>query len=1161
MAHPQQPTQKLRDAWARVLEHSTAVDAASDSTVAGAIRLRMTTFEYLIRRYLLQIRYGCGSANCTTPTCFSCVERVTHKPVRRPSPLTARALAYHLASQDDPASGLCAPTQLAFRFASTAEFDIESVDPSRFKIDSRSLSQNLFNSRVSRTLRIMHDGEETTGQVGEGDLSGASKEHSGNKAGTPLSDPVSTLSNHLERLAVDQSSANNEKEAIGALGEAEENTEASAVPSNGVVCEPGGDSLTESAAQSVDGDSDSSKENPVLTPPSDVTMDGIAANGSAPQVLSSRASSQDPQKPRPSASPPKPSVRKLRIPARPEPVSKRRNSPIKSIFSTTHLTCAIMEDLKRIAMSDGSIPDTRTRDAIIEPAGSLLDPRSKSSRWRMVDECLFRCLSNPKILLKSFREKTTAWTHRSTPLAHLDAWEMEHAFRSWQPINGSLIYDSLWYSLECLFTPPPELKIRRPSRTKKPVPADMPKHCEGDEPLVYVADEDAAHIIMICIHALTSLVTRGKPNAWKFVRGLRPFGWISPNDTQNLADNQTTVPYTPMWLMITDQLEYEPALRLATRLVRAIGARRCFSEMLKNTSNEYSVSSEWVMSIVYKHLVDCERYRRVGLFRANWDEERVMDTWSNWTVAGTLVEWLKTIVLKNWTGQHELRRWDSLGAAAEILGDLYDHSNLNIHRHMYELSFFKYKLDTTELINSYIDRKDDPNHRHILQCPFFFPSGLLVQFFRALSFSSMSKHFTAAGNNYHLQDRFSRHFLSDQWRDYLDQHYAVASSRYLSLDVRRSHVLEDAFDQLWGLEKRQLLLPLKVRMGKLEGEQGVDQGGVAQEFFRVALAEAFNPDNDPTTRMTWFQPFSLESLARFELIGLLFSIAVYNGITLPVTLPGALYLKLLGKQVRPHHLSEGWPDLVKSFQFLLNCDEEVGDILSRGYEFSFEARGLIININMAAVNSDAEVPSAETLLDYIAGLNTSAPTSNTTPIVNWPPGPEAPLVTNANREQFVREYASWLTEKSVRPQFDAFVRGFRTCLSPQALALLRPSLLSHIVEGSTDIDTNALERVARYDGGFDAQHSFVRMFWEVVHAMTQEQKRKLLEFVTASDRVPVAGIESVVFWVQRNGPDGEGLPTSSTCFGRLLLPEYEGREKLEKKLKIALENSKGFGAA
>ena len=37
------------------------------------------------------------------------------------------------------------------------------------------------------------------------------------------------------------------------------------------------------------------------------------------------------------------------------------------------------------------------------------------------------------------------------------------------------------------------------------------------------------------------------------------------------------------------------------------------------------------------------------------------------------------------------------------------------------------------------------------------------------------------------------------------------------------------------------------------------------------------------------------------------------------------------------------------------------------------------------------------------------------------------------------------------------------------------------------------------------------------------------------------------------------IPTSMTCFGRLLIPEYNGKEKLAKKLKIALENSEGFG--
>ena len=69
----------------------------------------------------------------------------------------------------------------------------------------------------------------------------------------------------------------------------------------------------------------------------------------------------------------------------------------------------------------------------------------------------------------------------------------------------------------------------------------------------------------------------------------------------------------------------------------------------------------------------------------------------------------------------------------------------------------------------------------------------------------------------------------------------------------------------------------------------------------------------------------------------------------------------------------------------------------------------------------------------------------------------------------------------------------------------------------------------------------------------------LLEFVTASSRVPANGISSILFVIQRNGPDSDRVPTSLTCFGRLLLPEYSTRKKLKKKLELALENGKGFG--
>ena len=74
-----------------------------------------------------------------------------------------------------------------------------------------------------------------------------------------------------------------------------------------------------------------------------------------------------------------------------------------------------------------------------------------------------------------------------------------------------------------------------------------------------------------------------------------------------------------------------------------------------------------------------------------------------------------------------------------------------------------------------------------------------------------------------------------------------------------------------------------------------------------------------------------------------------------------------------------------------------------------------------------------------------------------------------------------------------------------------------------------------------------------------EYRKKLLTFVTASDRIPLNGLKSLTFVIQRNGPDSERLPTALTCFGRLLLPEYSTKEKIEKFLLIAIDNASGFG--
>ena len=111
-----------------------------------------------------------------------------------------------------------------------------------------------------------------------------------------------------------------------------------------------------------------------------------------------------------------------------------------------------------------------------------------------------------------------------------------------------------------------------------------------------------------------------------------------------------------------------------------------------------------------------------------------------------------------------------------------------------------------------------------------------------------------------------------------------------------------------------------------------------------------------------------------------------------------------------------------------------------------------------------------------------------------------------------------------------------------------------------DYDFHELEAGTEYDGGFSRDSATVQRFWRVVHEdMGDEDRRRLLEFTTGSDRVPVGGLSKLKLIIARNGPDTDRLPTAHTCFNVLLLPDYSSRDKLRDMLLKAISFSKGFG--
>jgi ubiquitin-protein ligase E3 A len=85
-----------------------------------------------------------------------------------------------------------------------------------------------------------------------------------------------------------------------------------------------------------------------------------------------------------------------------------------------------------------------------------------------------------------------------------------------------------------------------------------------------------------------------------------------------------------------------------------------------------------------------------------------------------------------------------------------------------------------------------------------------------------------------------------------------------------------------------------------------------------------------------------------------------------------------------------------------------------------------------------------------------------------------------------------------------------------------------------------------------------RLFWEVLHSMDLELKRKFLVFATGSDRVPIKGLGNLKFVISKHGTDESRLPSAHTCFNHLLLPAFTTEEVMRKQLLKAITDTEGF---
>ncbi|KAK5092392.1 putative E3 ubiquitin-protein ligase [Lithohypha guttulata] len=349
-----------------------------------------------------------------------------------------------------------------------------------------------------------------------------------------------------------------------------------------------------------------------------------------------------------------------------------------------------------------------------------------------------------------------------------------------------------------------------------------------------------------------------------------------------------------------------------------------------------------------------------------------------------------------------------------------------------------------------------------------------------------------------------------------------AVSQFLVLKVRRDCLVDDSLksvSEAVGRGGSEVKKGLRI---DFVGEEGVDAGGLRKEWFLLLVREIFNPNHglfvyDDDSQYCYFNPFCFESSEQFFLVGVLLGLAIYNSTILDVAFPPFVFKKMLASAPLTADRLTSTPKI--SHQYSLEDLAEFRPSLARGLRQLLEFDGDVQETFCRDFVVEMERYGGVVQIPLCSG------------------GARRP-VTNENRREFVD--------------------------MPEEIELL--------VRGSDEpLDVGSLRAVASYDGwpkeGPPEQQPQAVWFWEFFEKIAPSDQRKMLSFITGSDRIPAMGATNLGIRIQLlldkeaedTAVESKRLPIARTCFNLLGLYKYRERKTLEQKLWTAVTSSEGFG--
>lgn len=382
------------------------------------------------------------------------------------------------------------------------------------------------------------------------------------------------------------------------------------------------------------------------------------------------------------------------------------------------------------------------------------------------------------------------------------------------------------------------------------------------------------------------------------------------------------------------------------------------------------------------------------------------------------------------------------------------------------------------------------------------------------------------------------------------------------ITVHRCRIVEDGYRQLALLPPQALKGVIRVRFINEQGldEAGIDQDGVFKEFLEETIKRVFDPSLN-LFRVTgeerlYPSPTSYmqdNHLQLFEFVGRMLGKAVYEGIVVDVPFASFFLSQLLGQQHQA---------LYSSMDELPSLDRE----LYRSLTFIKHYQGDVQDLDLTFSVDE----------DCLGQLVTH----------ELVPGGKAIPVTNENKINYIHLMAHFRMHTQIKDQTAAFIRGFRSLINPDWLSLFSTPELQRLISGdNVPLDLRDLRRHTHYYGGFHDSHRVVCWLWDILDKdFNDEERRLFLKFVTSCSKPPLLGfahleppfsircvevgddedtgdtIGSVIrgfFTIRKKDPQNR-LPTSSTCFNLLKLPNYQKKSTLRDKLRYAVSSNTGF---